>query len=280
VPNRPRYSRWRRLPGVFRFGEKSRPTPKLEPERLTLYLPWELLDAAEAQAAQAGIPTIQEYCTLLLERALESERIRSHVADIEAQRGPLAGLHEIAEDPEYLAEWSAQAQAQAQARQRSDPVRIDAPPELTEPPGPGESESEPDPEPETVPEPGRTSERGLLQTRLSPAAQVVIEHASPVGVDDSSFLACLRRGQPVPLAEIAELARALHVLERELQAAGTIDRRVAHALYRLAFESQVLHTDAWPGAFDEWTVDTMRAVQEAVDRILSGQDIRYDSPSP
>jgi hypothetical protein len=39
----------------------------------------------------------------------------------------------------------------------------------------------------------------------------------------------------------------------------------------------VLHTDAWPGAFDEWTVDTLRAVQEAVERILSGQDIRYFS---
>ena len=54
-----------------------------------------------------------------------------------------------------------------------------------------------------------------------------------------------------------------------------LDRRLAFALHRLAFESQILHTDAWPGAFDAWTVDTLRAVQEAVERILSGQDIRY-----
>ncbi len=29
------------------------------------------------------------------------------------------------------------------------------------------------------------------------------------------------------------------------------------------------------GAFDAWTVDTIRAVQKAVDRVLSGEDIRY-----
>jgi hypothetical protein len=77
------------------------------------------------------------------------------------------------------------------------------------------------------------------------------------------------------VAEVAELARALQVLEVETREARAIDRRVAFALHRLAYEGQVLHTDAWPGVFDEWTVDALRAVQEAVERILSGQDIRY-----
>jgi hypothetical protein len=277
VAKRPKHSRWRRLPGVYRFGDKSRPEAKLEPERLTLYLPWELLDAAEAQAAQAGIGTIQEYCTLLLQRALETERIRTHMAEIEAQHGPLAGLHEIADDPEYLAEWS--AQAQAQAHDRSEPVRID-PPASTVPlvvPFTAPDPFPPQPGPTPAPASGDVAAEESPAERLSPAAEVVIRHAVPGGDDATSFLACLRRGESLPLAEVAELARALHVLEAESRTARVLDRRVVHALHRLAFESQVLHTDAWPGAFDEWTVDTLRAVQEAVDRILSGQDIRYYS---
>jgi hypothetical protein len=54
-----------------------------------------------------------------------------------------------------------------------------------------------------------------------------------------------------------------------------LERRLAHALHRLALESQVLHTDAWPGAFDKWTVDAIRAVQAAVERILSGEAGAY-----
>ena len=69
-------------------------------------------------------------------------------------------------------------------------------------------------------------------------------------------------------------------LEAEYRDARVLDRRIAFALHRLAFEAQVLHTDAWPGLFDEWTVDTLRAVQEAVERILSGQDIRYFPADP
>ena len=68
---------------------------------------------------------------------------------------------------------------------------------------------------------------------------------------------------------------ALNQLEDELSGAETIDRRTAHALHRLALESQVLLTDAWPGVFDERMITAIRTVQEAVERILSGQDIRY-----
>ena len=50
-------------------------------------------------------------------------------------------------------------------------------------------------------------------------------------------------------------------------------------LHRLALESQVLLTDAWPGVFDERVITAIRTVQEAVERILSGQDIRY-YPTP
>ena len=68
---------------------------------------------------------------------------------------------------------------------------------------------------------------------------------------------------------------ALNQLEIEHRGAEVLDRRMAHALHRLALESQVLLTDAWPGAFDGRMIATIRTVQEAVERILSGQDIRY-----
>jgi len=68
---------------------------------------------------------------------------------------------------------------------------------------------------------------------------------------------------------------ALHQIEADQHGASMLDRRLAYALYRLALESQVLLTEAWPGVFDDRTISAIRAVQEMVERILSGQDIRY-----
>jgi hypothetical protein len=93
--------------------------------------------------------------------------------------------------------------------------------------------------------------------------------------DDWGFLPCLRRGDAVPAARVAELTRVLGELEEELRDAELLERRTAHALHRLALESQVLLTDAWPGVFDDDTVAAIRTIQEFVERILSGADIRY-----
>ena len=109
----------------------------------------------------------------------------------------------------------------------------------------------------------------------SPAAQTILRHAAMAGDDPDAFLAALRRGERVAEPAAAELLQALNALEVEYRTAVAIDRRVAYALHRLAFEGQVLHTDAWPGALDAGTVNTLRVVQEAVDRVLSGEDIRY-----
>ncbi len=106
------------------------------------------------------------------------------------------------------------------------------------------------------------------------ALEVLFRHVGHGG-DESAFLPCLRRGVPVPAARSAELLNALNRLELEHRGAEVLDRRMAHALHRLALESQVLLTDAWPGVFDEPMIAAIRAVQEAVERILSGQDIRY-----
>jgi hypothetical protein len=95
--------------------------------------------------------------------------------------------------------------------------------------------------------------------------------------DEWGFLPCLRRGDAVPTGKITELTKALDLLEDQLRDSDVISRRAAHALHRLALESQVMLTDAWPGAFNERMVAAIRTVQESVERVLSGQDIRYDS---
>lgn len=259
MAKRSKFSRWRRLPGVYRFGEHKWPDPNQELQRISLYIPGTVLDRAEAQAGNHGFENVQDYCTELLLSAIEDERVRGVVADVEAKRGPFEGLHEIADDPEYLVELSA-------AQGSRDGITF----------------IEPAPRELALPEPvsARSSDPVLAAGEISPAAQVVLRHAARAGDDLLGFLACLRRGEPVPPAELAELAQALHSLEVELRAAAVMDRRLIFSLHRLAFESQILHTDAWPGVFDHWTVDMLHAVQESVERILSGEDIRYLSSGP
>jgi hypothetical protein len=98
--------------------------------------------------------------------------------------------------------------------------------------------------------------------------------------DEWGFLPCLRRGEAVPPARVTELARTLGQLEEDLRGAELLDRRTAHALHRLALESQVLLTDAWPGVFDDNAIAAIRTIQEAVERILSGQDVRFYPATP
>jgi hypothetical protein len=107
------------------------------------------------------------------------------------------------------------------------------------------------------------------------AAELIMRHAGQGVEDPNAFLPSLRRGEAASASEVAELAQALAELERICRDKPFMDRKLVFALHRLAFESQVLQTDAWPGVFDVWSVDVIRAVQESVERILSGQDIRY-----
>src|SRR5262249_4708705 len=110
VAKRPRFSRWRRLPPVFRSGEHRPVGTGNEQDRIILYLPTRILDLAEKLAEKAGIPAIQDYCARLLARAIESEQVQQKVAEFEAKRGPLKGLKEIADDPDYLAEWQVRSE--------------------------------------------------------------------------------------------------------------------------------------------------------------------------
>lgn len=303
MAKRRKFSRWRRLPEVFRTGEHKMPDPGDEPQRISLYIVGNLLDVAEAQARNSEFDTLQEYCADLLARAIEAQRIREHVAEVEAKSGALEGLHEIANDPAYLAEWSAQAIPNPRDWSLNSPEEGEADPEdrpVVKGPRPiviGEVDDEDEDEGDedraqglerpgltislglTAPPEAKRTESAPAPAKLSPAARSILRHAGQ-GEDPNTFLPCLRRGASLEIAGVAELARALQDLEHEYRTERILDREVAFALHRLAYEGQVLLTDAWPNHFDEWTVDTLRAVQEAVERILSGRDIRYFSDAP
>jgi hypothetical protein len=310
VAKRPRFSRWRRLPGVFRTGENRPVDSGTDLDRIILYVPARILDLAEALADKAGVPTVQDYCALLLMQALENERVQRKVSDFEARRGPLEGLKQIADDIHYLAEWQTQSGTRPEAPSpgragNHDPAGT-GPPAVNEPitvdlalaegevrslesapenDGADVAEEEKYDRPGTIvvePVAGAipfvSQEPTVVKMTDRAAVDVVSRHAGS-GEDQWGFLPCLRRGEPVPAVKAAELIYALNQLESELKGADTIERRTAHHLYRLALESQVLLTDAWPGVFDERVITSIRTVQEAVERILSGQDVRY-YPAP
>ena len=311
MAKRTKYSRWRRLPaGLSRTSRRQLPDVQDEPRPLTLFLPGSSLDVAQEQALRAGASTVQDYCAGLLRRVLDEQRVREQLAEVEARRGAFEGLNEIADDPEYLAEWNAQATRHDRDEPPPPPQELprseidlgsdfpthgfsagqETPPGGGGPslvPGPGAitlgSDLAPQPSDfpsagldrvESAPEPGARLD-GPASKDLSTSAEVVLRHAGRVDAERATFLNSLRRGETLDLAAVAELARALRDLEAEHGGAMAVDRRLAFALHRLAFEGQVLLTDSWPGAFDTWTIDALRAVQESVDRILSGLDIRY-----
>ena len=273
MAKRPKFSRWRRNPGTYRFGEQTPPDPDEELQRVTLYIPGSYFDLAETQALRFGFPSSQEYCTDLVLKAIQAERIKERVAEAETRLGPFEGLHEIADDPAYLADLLDAAHPRNQgveaSRHLPDPndhgiVWADDPTSST-------FENSVD-----LPQATGSADRPMMS--LSASAKIVLRHAAQAEYDPSAFLPTLRRGEPVPPVEVAELAQALHALEIEYRTTRSMDRRLAFSLHRLAYESQILHTDAFPAAFDIWTVEMIRAVQEAVERILSGQDIRYEAP--
>jgi len=122
------------------------------------------------------------------------------------------------------------------------------------------------------------TERIVPEVMDGTAIEAVLSHVGPGDHEPHGFLPSLRRGQPVSPAGVSELMAALHQIEADQHGASMLDRRLAYALYRLALESQVLLTEAWPGVFDDRTIGAIRAVQAMVERILSGQDIRYYDP--
>ena len=322
MANRDRYSRWRRLPPVFRSGEHKIPGPGEEAQRIILYLPGAVLDQAEVLAGKAGVPTLQEYCERLLREAIEVERLKDHVAEVEARRGPLEGFNEISGDPGYLSEWrelSGTGRTAAPGRQDTSDVGAEAAADLTisadsinhvtlpehpaqlegdkaasEPADIDGNESSEDAslvqtDEQGVPasrpririEPARRAAEPVVTQKIVPEVldpglrQTLMKHLGSGQHDPGAFLPVLRRGQQIEPASLAELISALARVELDQQGVSVLERGLAYALHRLGLESQVLLTEAWPGIFNTHTISGIRSVQELVERILSGQDIRY-----
>ncbi len=246
MPDRPPYSRFRRLPGLYRIGDVKPPDPHEAPQLLALYLPGKLLDRAEALAIRTGATTVQEYCEKLLKMAIEREDRHAQAEAVEVKHDMLESLDAMADDPDYLADWN----STSSVREDDPAVKFLDPDSAT-------------------------------NDRIAASREVILRHAS-LGVDDpSAFLATIRRGEVITASVGNELIAALVDLENQLQDATSLDRRLAYALHRLAFEGQILLTDApTQAAADPATEDALRRVQEAVDRVLSGEDIRYYSVPP
>ncbi|MFO0891195.1 MAG: hypothetical protein U0790_18880 [Isosphaeraceae bacterium] len=312
MPRRDPYSRWNRLPPVYRAGEHKIPGPEDEPQRIILYLKGALLDLAEKLAERAGVPTVQEYCAGLLAQAIEVERVKHHVADLEATRGELVGFREISGDVHYLTEWKERAESREDlsAGEEADQAPTDhgaaglmVPPEVIDAvliPEPDPAEDEPvkpedsdgaveDSEQPAVPPPIRiTVARPMIRTvmpeRIVPevmdgsAIATVWANVAPGDEHPHGFLPTLRRGRAVAPERVSELLEALGRIEADQRGSALIDRTLSYALHRLSLEAQVLLTEAWPGVFDARTVAAIRAVQGMVERILSGQGGRSSQP--
>jgi hypothetical protein len=252
-----RFSRWRRLPeGLTRTGWHKVLGPDDEPQRLTLYLPGRELDRATLLAQATGARSVQEYCEDLLAEAIASAHALQRLAEREEVQDVLRSLDELTSDPGYLAEWSTSAQTRATPGPVSLPARDPSVPALT----PAEPDASPPDDPRAV---------VLRHAGTGPRTATT----APGILDD------LRQGHPARPDQARELLAALLALEDELRGLDAVDRLLAFALHRLAFEGQLLVAEAWPTlAADPGTRDTLYLVQEAVDRILSGQDIRYDTP--
>ena len=243
MPDRPPHSRFGRLPGLFRTGEHRAPDPHEEPLPLTVYLPGRLLDVAESLAARQGATSVQDYCEGLLRMAIEREDSEAKAQAVHVTQGTLDSLDELASDPLYLVEWNAKARDAAPDAAVNLATEVD--------------------------------DDGIAFSR-----SIVLRHAGMGEDEPASFLGTLRRGEGVEPDVAEELIGALRDLEERLSGAQRLERRLAYALHRLAFVGQVLLTDAPAENADPATVDRVRLVQEAVDRVLSGEDIRYFSDAP
>lgn len=247
-----RFSRWRRLPGVHRILDQRLPTHAEEPQRITLYVPGGVLDQADRLARLEGAEHRQAYCERLLTRAIQAEAARLRVDGS-------VSIDVREEELEALARDRPDAHAQGDDSLRRH-LRFES-------------------LPLTIPTSQTGPERSTDSPRLD-ATTVVLRHAALEDVwsaPDAGFLPALRSGRPVEAASAHELVSALVALEGELSAATAIDRTLAHALHRIALESQVLLTDAWPVlGGNPAMLDLVRVVQEIVERVLSGRDVRYE----
>jgi len=252
-----RFSRWKRLPGLSRVTEHKIPTHLAELQRLTLYLPGELLDLAEELGMQAGHKTPQRYCEDLLTQALQGQGLQEETKVQDMVKSALADA------ADYLYQESLDTGRDILIG-LTDPVQPNGPftlrlngPAVTQEVG-----AQP-----TGDAPPKANESA---DTLALAKMEVIRHAGLATSNDTgTFLATLRLGE-VPSESAADsLLSALEILDHGMASDEVVPRDLAGALYRLAYEPQVLLTEAWPVlAQDEFTLRLVRRVQAGVEQIL------------
>ncbi len=270
-----RFSRWRRLPGAHRVFEKMLPTHAETLQRFTVYLPGQILEHAEALARLDGVAHAQAYCEGILTGAIQAEVARRRV---DATPPDTPTDDEISNQADNVARDQRGSGSSRSAFSLRLVETVDS--GLTET-DPGELHRLALPRPSSI----RGSEPETVsgsENQRSESAARVLQHAGGVeaGVGEG-FLDLLRRGHDVSPKIAAELLSALNSLETELRGTTQIDRRLARALFRLAFEAQVLITDAWPMLGDDpSTLALVRRVQESAERVLSGADVRYERLGP
>jgi hypothetical protein len=248
-----------------------------------LYLPGELLDLAEDLARRAGAGSPQLYCEGLLVRALRMEEIQqdAQVGGIVASAmDALDGfVHEESLDTErdVILDPAPPTDPAPATGPQAPRFRIRVTPSL---PGPADAAA---PElltpPIEPPEPSVAPPSCLEET---PGRAVALRHAAlEAPFDAGAFLVQLRRGQAVASAQVSDLLAALASLEHALGDGQPLDRQLARALHRLAYEPQVLITEAWPAlARDLTTLQVVREVQSAAERIFEpgvGPPARLDA---
>lgn len=274
APKKLKYSRWKRVPGVRKVGEERIIDPRDERQRLCLYVPGRLLDLAGELAQAGGAKSVQDYCETLLRQSLLTEQAKRRLSSHGEMRGLLAGIDAVAaelhgessEEEDEGLEVEVEERVEEEGSGGGPGGLVEAEVNLT-----AGSELE--------------STRSLRLTGEAEAANdevavdVVLSHAGLSGEVSEGFLPRLRRGEALGGEEVEELIEAIQRLEKRWMDLERIDRRVAFALHRLAFEGQLLVSEGWPAlGQDARTVSLLRAVQEAVDRVLSGEDIRYGGP--
>ncbi len=239
-----------RVPGTFQSYQKEGLNVSSEPQRIVLYLPIELLDRIEQRALTEGMDSLQRYCEQLIINAFGDLDQRpkpkfESSPDPPVVRNALRSLDENLDLIESLSE------AEEAMPSQQEEIRVASAPTSTM-------------LFEAIPE------------IVDDAVATILQHAGINDPQQRGLLSRLRASDQIDPNAFFGLWNALEQLENSLRESPILDRRLGFALHRLGFEGQILVSEPVSGTvFEEHVIQFVRLIQEKVDRILSGQDIRY-----
>ncbi len=110
------------------------------------------------------------------------------------------------------------------------------------------------------------------------ACHVLANQTLPEHETDSTFLGRLRMGQPPVPGQVTSILLALKVVHDTVRASPMLDRKLAHALFLVAYESRNLFESGraarvpWPPLLDE----DLERIAIAAYQIFAGDPIAED----